>query len=485
VNRRQSIFANSIRGTLKPAPLAAVLLVAVAFAQNPVPQIVGPVKPQAVVPGSGAFTLTVYGANFVSGAVVNWNGQPRATTFVSRRELRAHILASDVAQKTAATISVTNPGPGGGLSSASYSQLEVHEPTTAIYPAPPWVVSTRWAFAYGPVVVADFNGDGKPDMFGDGILMLGKGDGTFHMGWFTKSQYPPFGIVYGDFNGDGKLDLAYMGFDPQNPTNPPKTVRIMLGDGTGRFLQGGLLRDLTGLGFRWLAAGDFNGDGKLDLAVVRGSKLDMYLGNGDGTFRYLGQRLFPGRGLGEIILPSDFNGDGKLDLVTYDQYGDLYILLGKGDGTFRYQAIAVPTMPLYACGPVIVDDFNGDGKLDLAMCRRNLTESQIAVLLGNGDGTFQQPTMYTANPGSPYIVTAGDFDSDGRSDFLVASPASSNPLAVLFGNGDGTFQSPLSVPVVNNYVGEGGMYIGDFNRDGLLDFLAVDAYYEGFVYVQQ
>jgi hypothetical protein len=132
VNRQQSIFASSIRGILKSVPLIAILLVAVAWAQNPVPQIVGPVKPMAVAPGSGGFTLTVYGANFVSGAAVNWNGHPRSTTFVSAHKLHAQILASDVAKNTAGLISVTNPSPGGGNSSASWAQVEVHAPISTI-----------------------------------------------------------------------------------------------------------------------------------------------------------------------------------------------------------------------------------------------------------------------------------------------------------------------------------------------------------------
>jgi hypothetical protein len=104
--------------------LTATLFVTVVFAQNPVPQIVGPVKPMAVAPGGGGFTVTVYGANFVPGAVVNWNYQPRSTTFVSAHELQAQILATDIVKNTAGLISVTNPpgrrqfqcrlGTGGG-----------------------------------------------------------------------------------------------------------------------------------------------------------------------------------------------------------------------------------------------------------------------------------------------------------------------------------------------------------------------------------
>src|SRR6202035_3256012 len=103
-----------------------------AFANNPIPTVVGPPVPQAVVPGGGEFTLTVYGANFVSGAVVSWNRSPRSTTFVSAKELKAQILASDVATATAGYITVSNPPPGGGVSSSSYGLVEVHTPTATI-----------------------------------------------------------------------------------------------------------------------------------------------------------------------------------------------------------------------------------------------------------------------------------------------------------------------------------------------------------------
>jgi len=104
-------------------------------AANPVPTVTGSVHPQAVVPGRGDFALTVVGANFVDGAVVNWNGSPRSTTFVSAREVQTKVLAADVTKPMAGYI--TNPAPGGGPSSSSYAIIEVHTPTKTIVPGPP------------------------------------------------------------------------------------------------------------------------------------------------------------------------------------------------------------------------------------------------------------------------------------------------------------------------------------------------------------
>ena len=146
--RRSRLFRAMTHKDCSPGLIRICLLFAIALtltvpasAANPVPTVTGPVHPEAVVPGRSDFVLTVYGANFVSGALVNWNGSPRSTTFVSARELRAKILASDVVKPTAGYITVTNPAPGGGPSSSSYAIVEVHQPTTTIAPGQPHLPS--------------------------------------------------------------------------------------------------------------------------------------------------------------------------------------------------------------------------------------------------------------------------------------------------------------------------------------------------------
>src|SRR5438445_205625 len=189
-----------------------------------------------------------------------------------------------------------------------------------------------------------------------------------------------------------------------------------------------------------IAVGDFNGDGKLDLAVVNFGDWNVYvlLSNGDGTFQAARSVYFAsGGGFPWSIAKGDFNGDGKLDLVV-SNYGDnsLSVLLGNGDGTFR----PAPSLTVgYGPAGVVVGDFNGDGKLDLAVA--NLNDNTLSVLLGNGDGTFQTPQTF-ASPGMthPYFVAVSDFNRDGKQDLVVTNHLYAT-VSVLLGNGDGTFQA--------------------------------------------
>jgi hypothetical protein len=456
--------------TLGMSMLVLWLATTIAFAQNPVPQIVGPVKPMAVAPGSGAFTLTVYGANFVPGAVVNWNRQPRTTTFISGHELQAQILASDVAQNTAGLIGVTNPAPGGGKASTGWAQVEVHNPISTINVSPP----TQYPIGNWLLMAGDFDNDGILDLIGEGgplEFYKGKGDGTFSFGSVVSPGYT--GVVpgaYGDFNNDGNLDVVFPDdIDPN--TNQTIHEVVILGNGKGRFHPGSQLRDETGFGLT--AVGDFNRDGKLDFVTIGAKRFTVYLGNGDGTFtRFRGYANTPT----EQVLAGDFNGDGKLDLLllgaSRKDKNELSLMLGNGDGTFQAPRVVHIFRP-GGCGgnflqyEMEISDFNGDGKLDLAYC----TQTQIAVLLGNGDGTFQKPVFIEAGILGAFTYGIGDVNSDGKPDLIVSNYSTFNKpeLDLYLGNGDGTFQPAQVTPSVP--FGELGIVPGDFNSDGLLDFI--------------
>jgi hypothetical protein len=477
VNRQQRRLSNSFCLTV----LNVSLLLVAAFGQNnPVPQIVGPVHPIAVAPGSGAFTLSIYGANFVPGAVVSWNYHARATTFVSAHEVQAQILASDIAKNTAGYISVTNPAPGGGNSSASWAQVEVHAPISTIAVNQP----QYYPFGFWMLSAADFNHDGILDLIGEygGYvgLDLGRGSGTFHHQAVAGKHYLPLTqISYGDFNGDGNLDVVFV---QGNGTVRPTHMGISLGDGKGNFSIAPSINSYDGLAL--VVVGDFNRDGKLDLITKGQNAVAEFLGNGDGTFQHAAN--YPYDTLTAEMLAGDFNGDGKLDLLLLQEpvIGNgtegiaFWFLQGNGDGTFQAPAEIASFSGVVGClggaavqGDFQLSDFNGDGKLDIAFCN----QSQIGIMLGNGDGTFQSPVFYTADSTSQGLFTfaIGDINSDGKPDLLVAEYSNFNsPQFVAFlGNGDGTFQAQQTVSVAQTPLAEEGIVVGDFNSDGLLDFI--------------
>jgi hypothetical protein len=443
-----------------------------ASANNPVPQVVGPPIPQAVVPGSGEFTLTVYGANFVSGAVVNWNRSPRSTTYISRRELHAQILASDVATATAGYITVTNPVPGGGVSSSSYALVEVHTPTSSIVAKRPIPYLKDRGLLYLPL--ADFNNDGILDFAAqqgrrDMEVRLGNGDGTFRFGSISAyNAYSQSAIATGDFNNDGNEDLVF-GADWQGP---PTQLQVNLGDGEGRFRFGSRFAHFAELYPLDIAVGDFDGDGNLDLALAAaGTSIQIFLGNGDGTFQLpqdYATAYYP-----FSLVAGDFKGDGKLDLIV-DSDNGLQILFGNGDGTFQ-KARNIASFR-HAVGGLLANDFNGDGNLDLAVGEREQTNGKLWIILGRGDGTFTKPVAIPIPCGRyGFSFTAGDFNSDGKTDLVtnynVTNDQSETDLYL--GNGDGTFQKKkiVNLPGAPNYNAELGIVPADFNSDGLLDFI--------------
>jgi len=435
----------------------------------------GPPVPQAVVPGSGAFTLKVYGANFVRGAVVNWNRSPRSTTFISARELQAQILASDVATATAGYITVTNPPPGGGVSSASYGLVEVHTPTSTIVAKPPYLyVRDNPPFS---LVTADFNNNGILDFavsYGDKWIdtLLGDGEGAFgHASFATHNYFDSAAIAYGDFNNDGNEDLVF-GADPNGP---PTQLQVKLGNGDGTFRKGSSFGHFSSYALG-IAVGDFNRDGNLDLvSVTSPATLSVFLGHGDGTFEHLTDYTQFVDTPFEVVT-ADFNGDGILDLALLTQGGP-YILLGKGDGTFEKPRLLIANDHAGCEGTLWVSDFHGDGNADLVYCERDQNGGKIWVLLSNGDGTFKKP-VFLSVPAQygVFSFAAGDFNSDGKTD-LVASYLISDTqseFALFLGNGDGTFQHKKLVQI-----GEGpheglGIVPADFNSDGLLDFIIQD-----------
>ncbi len=224
----------------------------------------------------------------------------------------------------------------------------------------------------------------------------------------------------------------------------------------------------TGAGPASVAAGDFNGDGIMDLAIVQPSRnsVAILLGKADGTF--LPAVFYPTGAQPVAVVVGDFNGDGRQDLAIGNQNcassfycganGSVSILLGNGDGTFQSQTvIASGTQP----SSIAIGDFNAYGKPDLVIS--NGTLNSILVLLGNGDGTFQSPVNYST-PGGATSVALGEFNRDGRIDLAVGD--SSGTVAIFLGKGDGTFRHATDLLMLS---GVNAVIVGDFNHDGAAD----------------
>jgi uncharacterized protein (TIGR03437 family) len=342
--------------------------------------------------------------------------------------------------------------------------------------------------APGSVAVADFNGDSKQDIAATNngcntcglTILLGNGSGTFQAPLFTANLGGPYYVAAGDFNGDGKQDLAVIGYVPTNLTTP--AVFILLGNGDRTFT---LKTTLTGFTTpNAIAIGDFNGDGKLDMAVSESqpgagtpSSVVMFLGNGDGTMQAPISTTVTGVGNATFMATADFNKDNHLDLVLADlNTNHVVVLLGNGDGTFQ----AARSFPIaYGGFDVAVGDFNGDGIPDIAAT--TTAASTVDILLGKGDGNFQPAVSYNAGQlGAPTSYLAvGDFNKDGKLDIItstgeafIAAPSSS--VSVLLGKGDGTFLPPS---LVTTDASSGQLVIADFNGDGNPDWVAGNSQY--------
>jgi hypothetical protein len=323
------------------------------------------------------------------------------------------------------------------------------------------------------LAVGDFNGDGAQDLvtandqFANNSVsvLLGNGDGTFGTSNVYTAGQTPVAVAVGDFNRDGVEDVVAANRGAFQGTQIG-SISLLLGNGDGTLLAS---PDLVVPGPGPSVEADFNGDGIPDLAVVTTSPA------------FSGVMIFPGIGNGSFGAPiptvqidqptcvaaGDFNGDHNMDLAVSTNSG-VTILLGNGNGTFgtRYDYTAGPS-PAW----VAVDDFNGDGHLDLAVANNPASGGGVSILLGNGDGTFATASSVAAGGAATYLAT-GDFNGDGFKDLAVVN-GSANKVSVVLGHGDGAFGSPTGYAT---QVGPGSAGIGDFNGDHHLD-LAVPTFF--------
>ena len=272
----------------------------------------------------------------------------------------------------------------------------------------------------------------------------------------TRATFPvglaPASIVVDDFNRDGKLDVAVV-------SAYNNFVQVLIGNGDGTF-QTAVNYPASTPGF--VVAADLNQDGKLDLVIGNGpSNVSVLLGNGDGTFQPAVPYSTPCKPV--FIGIGDFNGDHKLDLIVHYSDGScrsVAVLLGNGDGTF--QEPPINTTPSYYPTAIGLGDFNRDGKLDAVVTEQFGTVSQVEILTGNGDGSFSLGKSYPVDS-DPQAITVADLRGNGKLDLVV--PTVGGETDVLLGNGDGTFNQEV------RYLTFAGVWAvtADFNGDGKLD----------------
>lgn len=328
------------------------------------------------------------------------------------------------------------------------------------------------------VVTGDFNGDGIPDVavayLEDGTVgvMLGKGDGTFQSQTLYTVGYHPYAIAAADLNHDGSPDLVVVNESTNSKTG---TVSVLLNNGNGTFASA------ANYNVGWLptgvAIGDLNNDGIPDLAVTNygSNDVSILLGKGDGTFAPGPTPTLAGQTNPYGVVIADLNGDGKQDVAfTNFKSATLEVYLGNGDGSFQspsiYSTNETPT-------GIVTADFNRDGKLDIAV--GNAYANNISIFLGNGSGGFTASTAATLN--FPVSLAVGDVNGDGIPDIVNVDP-NFNKVTVLLGNGDGTFTPRWQFPTDSSTspstpgAQPWGVALADFNHDGKLDIVTANTY---------
>ncbi len=339
-------------------------------------------------------------------------------------------------------------------------------PVLPVGVAPSALVSGRFGNGYVDLIVAD-QSDSETDA-GQGLTVFqADGPAQFHFSRTIDLGSEPSALAVGDFTGDGVLDLAVA---EENTDD----VVVLLNNGNGTF-QAPQSYAVGGIPMA-LVACDF-GNGHVDLATANSLSDDVsvLLGNGDGTFET--QLRFAVGATPESLVAANFDGDDRPpdlaagELGSGNDFGDISILLGRGDGTFQDEVEnAVGDYP----AGIVTADLTNDGHIDVITI--NINTNDISVLLGNGDGTFE-PAMFFPAGNGPTAIAEGDFNGDGRIDLAVADSGDANGqgqgVSILLGNGDGTFAPPEFFET-DEYASS--IVAGDFTGDGVLDLAVANSF---------
>lgn len=364
----------------------------------------------------------------------------------------------------------------------------------------------------GTVAIADINSDGKPDLVvtnaSSVAVLLGNGDGTFQPSMSNRLLIPVGGISIADVNGDGKLDVVAVRdqgaaevlnwselFGNGDGTfqtridleGIPNATAVAVADidGDGRpdvLAASNLHREVYVLsrGFTPIHVGDsplsivvadVSGDGKPDLVVPNrdGANVSVELGNGNGTFR----DVPPATGPSSFFFLADLDHDGQLDAVGPGTGANVQVQRGVGDGTFQAPVPYPVDVPIAFAVPA---DVNHDGKPDIVMLNNKTSQpagTNLSVLIGNGDASFQPRIDQATDPGV-LAFAAADLNGDGNADVIEGYSSGGNDfLRVQLGNGDGTFQDGADYPTAGS---PSQVVAADLNGDGQPDLAVISGF---------
>ncbi|HYS07067.1 MAG TPA: VCBS repeat-containing protein [Candidatus Dormibacteraeota bacterium] len=338
------------------------------------------------------------------------------------------------------------------------------------------------------MTLGDFDADAIPDLAlvvgGTDIALLnGHGDGTFGPERRFVATGGTIRIAAADFNGNGRDDVVMTGTPRQDVFGPD--MGLLLDPEGATF---GARSRFTAGRVRSAVSGDFDGDGRADLAVANGGvftcqpicgntpgDVSILLGAGDGTLA-AGSAGSVGTDPSSLVR-ADLDNDGSTDLAMANEGSDdLSILFGRGDGTFAETRLPAGAVPV----SLAAVDLNGDGAIDLAVADRGrpgAAPGGVSLLFGGGNGSFTAAAPLFAGA-APSAVAAGDFDGDGRPDLAVGE-SQDQEFWVFLGNGDGTFRPPVRSP---GFPPSASVAVGDFNTDPKEDLAVFTPFDDIFIF---
>jgi hypothetical protein len=352
--------------------------------------------------------------------------------------------------------------------------------------------------AYKQAYMGDFNGDGKKDVVtvvrnyvnGSDVYsisaVLNNGNGSFKPAVLTTvlTQDP---ILVADLNGDGKDDIVQV-----HPGSTPSTVDVWLSNGDGTFKAGNSYQISTS-SLRGGLLTDVNGDGKMDLMAIDSQTPGLVrtlLGNGDGTFQAATSVTLASQAPTDLIF-ADFNGDGIVDFAGISN-GQVVVYLQEGGNFILTGSPLVSSDGQYGICGMGAADLNGDSKAEIVTVNCDSSDDNtITIYVNNGDGTFATGVYYAdaASGGTspadlyPEALTIADVNGDGKADIVLTNYYGSD-ITILLGNGDGTVKVPNTGYATGGYP-QSPALVADFNGDGLVDIMQIDdvfsyAYLQGY-----